>query len=201
MWEIFCLLSKHEGRSPLIVRRHSLQDEGMKQYLSSLCSQITINVLKILDSVRTVGPVNRPGHPPDVTALTVSRATRVKVANQISKETNVKNVLRGFREMVAKNVYLVSKVMNVRNVLRGSKEIVANNVLRGSMEMSVNNVPLVSKEMTANSVLKGSRELIATNVPLVFKATIVNNALIVFKEMDVKPVLLVTMVIRVVSYI
>ena len=50
-------------------------------------------------------PVNKSGHPPDVTALIVT------------KVTDVNNVLRGSREMVAKNVPLASEEINARPVL------------------------------------------------------------------------------------
>ena len=51
-------------------------------------------------------PVNKPGHPPGVTVLNVS------------KERDVAPALRGSREIVARNVPLISKVMIVRNVYR-----------------------------------------------------------------------------------
>ena len=72
---------------------------------------------------KTVEHVNRPGLQPDVTVLIVSRGTGVKVANQISKETDVTCALRDSREMVARNVPLVSKEINVKIVQRDSKEI------------------------------------------------------------------------------
>ena len=50
----------------------------------------------------------------------------------ITKETDVMNVLRGSREMVA------------RNVLRGSREMAAQNVLKGFREMNVTPVLLVT---------------------------------------------------------
>ena len=109
-----------------------------------------------MDSATTTVPVNLPGHPPDVTVLIVSRETGVKVASQISKETNANNAQGGFGEMIARNVLLVSKVMNVNNVLRGFREMVARNVL------------LVSKEMNANNARGGSGEMVARNVPLVW---------------------------------
>ena len=43
-----------------------------------MIEQITTNVQRILESVRMVEHVNRPGHLPDVTALIVSKATGVK---------------------------------------------------------------------------------------------------------------------------
>ena len=58
-------------------------------------------------------PVNKPGHPPDVTVLTVSR------------ETDVTSVRRGSREM------------NVMTVWRGSKELIASFVLWTTMEAIV----------------------------------------------------------------
>ena len=67
-------------------------------------------------------PVNEPGHPPDVIALTVT------------KETDMTRVRRGSREMV------------VENVLTGSKEMAAQNVLRGSREMNVTPVLMVTME-------------------------------------------------------
>ena len=60
--------------------------------------------------------VNQPGHPPDVTALIISRETDVTSAQKGSKVTNVRNVP------------LISKVMNVRNALRDSREKNVDNV-------------------------------------------------------------------------
>ena len=50
--------------------------------------------------------MNKTGHPPDVTVLTVP------------KETDVKRAERGSKEMVAHNVFFISKVTNVKNVRR-----------------------------------------------------------------------------------
>ena len=36
MWGIFCCLSKHNGRSPVIVCRLSLHDEGIKHLILKL---------------------------------------------------------------------------------------------------------------------------------------------------------------------
>ena len=46
-------------------------------------------------------PVNEPGHPPDVTALTVTR------------ETDVTTVLRCSREMVVLNVLMITMATHV----------------------------------------------------------------------------------------
>ena len=70
-------------------------------------------------------PVNQSGHPPDVTA------------HLVSKETAVICVLKGSREIVARNVPLVSKEMNARNVLLVSKAKNVNNVQRATMELNV----------------------------------------------------------------
>ena len=50
--------------------------------------------------------VNKPGHPPDVTALI------------ITKETDVNSVQDSSRERVARNVLLVSKESIFKNVCR-----------------------------------------------------------------------------------
>ena len=72
------------------------------------------NALKSPNSVWMEPPGNEHGHPPGVTV------------HLISKETYVMHVLRGSREMVAKNAPLVSKVMNVNNVQRTVMEITGN---------------------------------------------------------------------------
>ena len=106
--------------------------------------QIITNAWRIPDSVRTEQHVNQPGHPPDVTVLTPFKVTGVKVANTISKETNVISALNVSREMAVNNVPLVSKVMNVNNALRSSRENVARIVQMVSKEMSVIPVSLVT---------------------------------------------------------
>ena len=103
------------------------------------------------DYVSMAPPVNKFGHPPDVTVLTVF------------KETCVMCALRDSKELVARNAPIISKGMNVKNAPRGSRETVAKDV------------PLVSKEMNVNSALRGSREIIASTVHHVSKAIIVNN--------------------------
>ena len=90
--------------------------------------QITINVLRNLVSVSTAPPVNKPGHPPDVTALIVTM------------ETDVTTAWKGSREMIARNVPLVSRVMNANSVPGGSKETFVKNVFLVSREPNVNNV-------------------------------------------------------------
>ena len=45
-----------------------------------LASKITRNVRKNLDSVSMAPPVDKPGHPPDVTALIVTKETDVATA-------------------------------------------------------------------------------------------------------------------------
>ena len=70
-------------------------------------------------------PVNKPGHPPDVTAMIVP------------KETDVKYALRDFKESVAKNVPLGSKETIVNNVLRDSRVGIVSNALRTTTEIIV----------------------------------------------------------------
>ena len=63
-------------------------------------------------------PVNKPGHPRSVTVLTVPMEKDVTYAQRGFRVKNVKYVLRGSRETVARIVLLVSKVMTARNVHR-----------------------------------------------------------------------------------
>ena len=100
----------------------------------------------------------------------------------------MKNVLRGSREMVARNVLLVSKVTNVSNALRRFREMVARIA------------QLVSKVKIVNNALSVSREMVARNVPIVSKVMIVNNVLKGFREMIVRTVLIITMATPVVSF-
>ena len=57
-------------------------------------------------------PVNKLGHPPDVTVLI------------FTKETDVRDAQRDSREMVARNVLLVSREPSVKNVQRTTTEII-----------------------------------------------------------------------------
>ena len=47
-------------------------------------------------------PVNKLGHPPDVTALIVIKETGVTTVLRGSREMAARNALRGSREMVAR---------------------------------------------------------------------------------------------------
>ena len=57
------------------------------------------------DSASMAPPVNKPGQPPDVTVLTVSREIDVTPVQKGSKEMNVMSVVRGSREMDARNAH------------------------------------------------------------------------------------------------
>ena len=56
---------------------------------------------------------NKPGHPPDVTALNVTKETDVTGAPRGSREKDVKNVLNGSKEMDAINVLMVTMAKRV----------------------------------------------------------------------------------------
>ena len=87
--------------------------------------QITTNVLRNLDSASMEPPVNEPGHPPDVTAQTITKEIDVTRALRGSREMSVMSVVRGSRVTVARNVFLVSKVMTARDASRAITETTA----------------------------------------------------------------------------
>ena len=115
--------------------------------------QITTNALKNLDSVSMAPPVNGPGHLLDVTALIVSKETRVMFALTDSKELVAKNAPLVSKGMIVKNVPLVSREIIVNNVHLVSKAAIVNNVLRDSRVAIVNNVCRTTTELIVVMIL------------------------------------------------
>ena len=83
-------------------------------------------------------PVNQPHCPADVTV------------QNVTKETDVTGVWKGFKEMVARNVLLVSREMNANDVLKDSREMNVNFALRISREM--NAIPALTVTMVKHVV-------------------------------------------------